>query len=208
MKNKLIYGVGVNDWHGKVKENGRIIKSYVNWFSMLRRCYDASTHISRPTYKDCLTREDWWSFSSYKSWHDAEFFEGAQVDKDILVPNNKEYSKDACVMVPDWLNSLLHAQTRKQDCPLGVVYKGDRVRRYVSEINYKGVRKCLGSFYTPEEAHRAWQQEKVTIILEAAYDYSKGDYVKPFVIEALQRKAEALRIDSNMGNITTTFLVY
>ncbi len=208
MRDNLIYGVGVNDWKGGVKEDGKIIKSYVNWFSMLRRCYDPSTHISRPTYKECTVREDWRWFSKYKSWYDVEFFEGSQVDKDILIPGNKEYSKDTCVMIPGWLNSLLHAQPKEQKCPLGVVHREDRVRQYGAEISYKGVRKYLGAFSTPEAAHLAWQQEKVQVILKAVEDYSAEKYVKPFVIAALLRKAEALRLDSVTGKITTSFLFY
>lgn len=42
-KNRLVYGIGVNDFDGEVRTNGKTIKSYKCWSGILERCYSEKT---------------------------------------------------------------------------------------------------------------------------------------------------------------------
>lgn len=46
-KFRMVCGFGVNDSNEKVKINGKIIKSYTVWRSMLLRCYDENCELKR-----------------------------------------------------------------------------------------------------------------------------------------------------------------
>ena len=48
-KRGLAYGIGVNDYVGRVKENGKHIKAYRAWISMLSRCYGKKELVHRPS---------------------------------------------------------------------------------------------------------------------------------------------------------------
>lgn len=50
---KLLYGVGLNDYDGKINVNGKILKFYKVWQSMLSRCYDFKYHSRYPAYIGC-----------------------------------------------------------------------------------------------------------------------------------------------------------
>lgn len=39
-KDKIICGVGINDYDGKVVVDGKKIRSYITWHHMIQRCYD------------------------------------------------------------------------------------------------------------------------------------------------------------------------
>ena len=55
---KLVHGVGVNDWHSKVRVNGKMIPEYQLWANMLYRGVKAAKekHIKliAEKYKDLI----------------------------------------------------------------------------------------------------------------------------------------------------------
>ena len=83
-KKQLIFGIGVNDYDGHVRINGKIIKSYDVWHSMIERCYSKKSHKKRPTYIGCKVHKEWLYFSNFKKWFDENYIEGYELDKDIL----------------------------------------------------------------------------------------------------------------------------
>ena len=120
-KQKLVYGVGVNDIDEPVKINGKPLKFYNTWKSMLKRCYSEKYQAKNPTYVGCGVCDEWLVLSNFKVWFDANYRTGMELDKDILIPSNKVYSPDTCQFVPHHINSLLTDDgANRGDYPLGV----------------------------------------------------------------------------------------
>ena len=101
---RKVYGVGICDSNSM--ENGQKSRCYSVWREMLRRCYDSKYHERKPTYIDCSVHQDWHFFSNFKEFYDTNYREGYELDKDLLVPGNKIYSKDNCRFVPKIINCL------------------------------------------------------------------------------------------------------
>ena len=64
------------------------------------------------TYEKCSVCEEWHNYQKFLlNGFAKNYYEIAQermeIDKDILVKNNKIYSPDTCVFVPRRINSLL-----------------------------------------------------------------------------------------------------
>ena len=134
MKNKLVYGVGINDADYIVciyeelprtngKQNQKIVwrcPFYSRWMSMLRRCYSKAYQEKQPSYKGCSVCEEWLTFSNFKSWMETQDWEGKQLDKDLLVYKNKIYSPETCVFIDQRLNTfLVKSNKTRGDYPLG-----------------------------------------------------------------------------------------
>lgn len=168
-KNKLICGVGVNDADYNVctKEyvDGKYkiawaCPFYLTWKEMIRRCYDKSLHKRQPTYMDCLVTDDWKYFSKFKAWMETQDWEGKELDKDIILLGNKVYCPDMCVFVDSRINLFIKERSKTTNLPIGVFL--ERSGKYRAS----GHGKYLGSYITPEEAHKAWLAFK----LEKAYE--------------------------------------
>jgi len=74
-KNKLVYGVGVNDCGESVKAGGKNTTYYVIWNGMLRRCYSDKYHSAR-TYIGCTVCDEWLLLSNFKKWFDENYVDG------------------------------------------------------------------------------------------------------------------------------------
>ena len=171
----MIYGVATNDAEYETRkvsiyyENG--IKKrkqlwacpfYVKWMQMLQRCFCAEYKNKKPTYADVVCCDDWLLFSNFKKWMEAQDYEGKELDKDLLVFENKIYSPESCCFVSRAVNSFLTLRSSMRgDFPLGVSYhKRDRV--FLSSISGGKDKKIhLGSFGDKHLAHKAWQIAKL-----------------------------------------------
>lgn len=164
----VVSGVGVNDagYSVLVKEriNGKYVvvwrcPHYLVWSNLLQRCYGPSRHKYSHTYAGCTVADEWLTFSKFKAWMELQPWEGNQLDKDILIPGNKIYSKETCIFVPGWINSFIsNSQASRGIWPLGVSWnKGkNRFQAHCSDpFNKKHVR--LGYYDNPQEAHEAWR---------------------------------------------------
>ncbi|ATW62060.1 hypothetical protein [Dickeya phage Coodle] len=158
---KLIYGVGFNDMDSTISKLRFGSKAYDAWRNMLQRCYDPKFHLRYTTYLNCSVCKEWFSFKNFYSWFVLNYIEGHQLDKDILVPGNKEYSPDKCVFIPHWLNSFTtNKVNRRGKYPIGVsAYRGG----YVSHCNnpFNGNQEHLGCFVSAEEAYQSWLNKKL-----------------------------------------------
>lgn len=171
-RNKLVFGVGINDVDYNVYKY-EIINAkyeriwscpfYVKWYSMLRRCYSATCHKKQPTYKGCSTVIEWHHFSKFKAWMETQDWQGKQLDKDILFSGNKLYGPSTCVFIDSKVNSFLTERGGDRgDFPIGVYYN-NRDKKYRAQgcSVENGKRKDLGLFISPEEAHKAWLTYKL-----------------------------------------------
>ena len=105
-----VYGVGIKGLEPSRDENGEKLDSYVCWNHMLERCYSAKCQEKCPTYKGCYVCDEWLYYPNFKNWYDNNYYEieskTSQLDKDILIKNNKVYSPNTCIFVPNFINKL------------------------------------------------------------------------------------------------------
>lgn len=182
MKNKLVFGVGINDADYVIKKSLSYIEDgkrkrkqlwacpyYNKWSSMLTRCYSSKFLQKNPTYKGCSVCQEWLTFSNFKAWMETQDWEGKQLDKDILLINNKIYSPETCVFVEQKVNLFLN------DLCVGNIGScwNSKANKYMAQCSDgKGGNKTLGLFDTAEEAHLAWKKAKHDIAIELSYNQS------------------------------------
>ena len=78
----------------------------------------------RPFYKDITCCQEWLIFSNFKSWMKQQDWEGKQLDKDLLIYQNKIYSPETCVFVDRKINQfLVKSNNSRGKYPLGVSYR-------------------------------------------------------------------------------------
>lgn len=195
---KLVYGVGLNDSTAlnPTHIDGRNVKSYNLWTAMLKRCYSTKFQKEGSTYIGCSVAEVWHSFAAFEAWYTENYFEGAALDKDLLVPDNRVYGPDTCAFVPQALNNLLLVCSATRGIhPLGVYFHKPS-QKYIAHISIGTVSTHLGYFLTPLAAHKAWQLAKADILESFPAD-------NPRIRKALDLRALQLRDDCANGRITT-----
>ena len=162
-KRSLVYGVGINDWDGAVKVDGKPIMEYKLWANMLKRCFSEEYKQKYPTYQGVTCSKEWLLMTSFiedVSKMKGYGLEGWELDKDILQKGNKLYSKDTCCFVPLEVNSLLiKSDNSRGEWPVGVCFN-KRDGKFMARLKINGKQKHLGYFTTPEEAFQAYKLAK------------------------------------------------
>lgn len=194
-KTKLVQGIGINDYNGKVLVNGKAINSYAVWRSMLCRCYSSYYHGEKPTYIGCSVCDEWKYFTNFKNWYDENYVEGFVLDKDILIEGNKVYSADTCRFVPPYLNSLLtdHRNARGE-FPIGV--RPQKVSSVFGRVNESYQANCSNgygkqltkTFKSVEEASVWYSETKQRIVKEQATRAFLENAIKTDIYLALVRR--------------------
>ena len=170
-RNKLVYGVGINDADYNVYEYGYVngkrslvwsCPFYETWKSMLRRCYSEKFQIRNPTYKGCSVFDDWLIFSNFKRWMEQQDWQGKQLDKDLLVEGNKVYSPETCVFIDQMVNKFTNANGNyRGDWMIGVSWSKDVGKFRARCCNpFNGKEEHLGLFTNELDAHLAWKVRK------------------------------------------------
>lgn len=175
---KLVSGVGINDYDGRVQENGKELKSYQTWRNMLARCYCQNTRNRYKTYEDCEVCEEWKRFSNFKKWFDEHYIEGYDMDKDLLCPDSRTYSAETCVFVPHKINVLFREVTIEKECPsVGVsLHKNNRKYKYRTVVRVNGKQAHCGGYNSIEEAHQVFIRVKTKELCRIATEcYNKGE---------------------------------
>lgn len=179
---KTIYGVGSIGLGDApitipIDNNKRISHpAYSLWTNMLKRCYDKKTEGYNPTYKGCSVCEDWLCYNNFYKWYNENYYEiegeETQLDKDILFKNNKVYSPDTCIFVPQSINLAFIRKTDKHrgSYPTGVYINSAR-NRYISYITIYSKTIHLGTFDTIEEAFNEYKEAKEGYLKDLADKY-------------------------------------
>lgn len=128
----LTYGKGERD-----KKFGVSRKAFNIWNRMLRRCYDEFIHTEHPKYIECSVCESWLSFSSFEKWFNEHYVEGWELDKDILVKGNKEYSPDKCCFVPHEINVLFRCNVKEDTIRRKAPLLAEKYKDRLEERVYK-----------------------------------------------------------------------
>jgi hypothetical protein len=185
IRKNLIYGVGVNDYAGVVKENGVLMPAYHCWCHLLERCYDEKALNKRPGYRDVYVADEWLQFTQFKAWYDSNYRDGYVLDKDIIIRKNRIYSPDACAFVPVHINNIiLDTKAARGNCPIGITFRKD-VNKYSARVTQYGKRVYLGHFESQLDAFAAYKKEKEQHVKDVAYDYYSKGMIGKRVYDAL-----------------------
>lgn len=188
-RRKPLYGVGINDADYRVAIRKTVNKVtttefecpyYKRWSEMLKRCYSSKYLKLKPTYKDCYVCEDWLLFSNFRKWMVRQDWVSKCLDKDLLFKENKQYSPDTCIFIPQRVNSFTtESGAIRGDCKIGVTY---RYGKYYARCSnpFTGKVESLGHHPTEEMAHQFWKKRKHELACKlATYE------TDPRIIEAL-----------------------
>lgn len=135
---------------------------YNIWTSMMKRCYNNKY----PTYNECYVIEEWKDLQIFGKWCDENYIDGFELDKDILIKNNKCYSSETCCFVPQDINKLFtKSKAKRGNLPIGVRLSGNNYQARISENNNI---KTLGTYTSIELAFNIYKTEKENIIKEKA----------------------------------------
>ena len=148
-------------------------KAYSMWQGMLRRCYDFKYLEKKPTYEQCEVCEEWHNFQNFAQWFEMNYYEiedsTMNLDKDILIKNNKVYGPDTCLIVPSEINSLFTKTNAKRgNLPIGVDFHNNKFR---ASMNIHGKHVHIGVYDNIEDAFSAYKMRKETYIQEIADEY-------------------------------------
>ncbi|HBY7915527.1 hypothetical protein [Acinetobacter baumannii] len=186
----LVAGVGVNDFNGPIRINGKKIWEYNLWRNVLSRCYNQKFLDKCPSYIGVNCSEEWFVLSKFVEDihevpnHHRYELEGWNLDKDILIKGNRTYSKDAVCFVPKEINSLFtKSDATRGSLPIGVHLVREGV--YTSSIRLAGKKTNLGCFRNSLEAFETYKQAKHQEIKRLANKWK--DQIHDSVYEALLR---------------------
>ena len=162
---------------------------YRLWQGIIKRCNPKSWETIRyASYKGCIICDEWKSFDNFFKWFNDPkngYKDGYQIDKDILVKGNREYSPDKCCFVPSEINNLLTKCNKSRGkYPVGVSKNRNTFAAYISK-NSKQI--CVGTFKTPQEAFHAYKDAKEQYIKERAEKYFQEGKITDKVYNALMR---------------------
>lgn len=191
VKRKLVHGVGINDAaytiRPTINNKKEICPFYKKWSGMMKRCYSKKFTDVNPTYSDCRVCTEWLTFSNFKSWMKNQYWEGCDLDKDIISPGNKLYCPNMCCFVTHSLNSLLcDSGAIRGSYKKGVCWDESR-GKYKAYINNNGRLTHIGLFITESLAYAAYSEVKTSLILQAA-----SEQTDPRIANGLRLHAELL----------------
>jgi len=157
--------------------NSETTKKYRVWERMLQRCYDLKFQEKHPTYIGCTVCNEWHNYQKFGDWFDENYYEvdkdKVDLDKDILIKNNKIYNPDTCVFVPENINSLFTKTNAKRGkYPIGATFHS-KTGKYQSQCNINKKLKYLGLYNTPEEAFYVYKKFKEKEIKKLANEYKE-----------------------------------
>lgn len=189
---KSVFGVGyLGIGLYMPSDNNGATNIYKTWKQMLYRCYDERHKIKEPTYKDCSVSEEWHNFQNFAKWYDENYYEVEKeqmnLDKDILIKNNKIYSPITCCFVTKRINALfIRKERHRGKYPIGVIFH-KRDENFMVQCKSCGTSKrgYLGSFSTLEKAFQVYKSNKEDLIKKVADEYK--DYIPQNLYHAMYR---------------------
>jgi hypothetical protein len=160
---------------------------------MITRCYNQNQRYINPTYEDCTVCDEWHNFQNFAQWYKDNYYtienERMELDKDILIKNNKIYSPETCIFVPKFINILfVKGNKTRGQLPIGTSYgyKNNYIIASCGIVeNGKRKQKNIGDFKNPEEAFKAYKTFKENYIKQIADQYK--DKIPQKLYEAMYK---------------------
>lgn len=172
----------------------QVTKEYECWASMYTRCYSDTNKSRHPAYYDiCEVCEEWYNFQNFGKWFENNKYEcdgRLHIDKDILIPGNRIYSPDTCLLVPQRINMLFVHKSNNNGLPNGI--SKTKANKY--SASYCG--KSLGTFSTLEEAYSIYAENKENAIKMIADEYKST--IPQKVYNALYKYKVKMSNDRNL----------
>jgi hypothetical protein len=179
----------------------RVTRSSLLWDNVNSRCKKPYWN-KYPTYTG--TDNEFGGYQDFTEWCQNQFGYTSKdrsgrywaLDKDLINPDSKSYSKENCMFVPNWINTILiSCNSVRGEYPIGV---------NLHKETGKFIGKCeqyLGLFDTPMEAHRAWQEKKLDVLQDAVRHSDIENHQS--LVEAIYSKAVKIRyqLDNNLETI-------
>lgn len=144
---------------------------YTKWYRMLDRCYNPNGQDYK-YYKNVKVVDRWHCLQNFGA--DIETMpnynkKGWELDKDLLIIDNKKYGPNTCSFVPHELNKI------------GLFNYSDGVRldtrkltkKYTVYLHEDGKQKFKGSFTTLKEAKLFYREVKIQRVRKLANRYKK-----------------------------------
>lgn len=156
---------------------------------ILERGYSKLWKEKHPTYEDVYVCEEWHNFQNFAKWYYNNYYsineERMEIDKDILYKNNKIYSPDTCIIVPQRINNLfVKTNSKRGNFPIGV--HRHKNGNYVAQCEFNDSRKrYLGCYPTVEEAFNIYKMEKEKYIKQVADKYKS--YIPEKLYDAMYK---------------------
>ena len=139
------------------KVNNVRLKAYEIWRHMVKRCGHLD-QVSENNYQDVYVCDRWLDYSNFYedvtsmlSYREIKFC----LDKDLLVVNNKVYSKDTCCFLPYEINNFLtDSRATRGEFVVGVDFHS-KTKKFRARCQ-----KHLGLFDTEQEAFLVYKNAK------------------------------------------------
>lgn len=179
---RSVYGVGymgTGEYSHVSHKNKELVHCYRVWVGMIGRCYMSEELRDKKqlSYESCKVCDEWLCFQSFAEWYFRNqydcFNEPLNIDKDILLHQNKLYAPDRCLLVPRRINLLfIRGESIRGDLPMGVTYYWHDNNRYLASMKI-GNRKSkrIGIYNTVYEAFQAYKYAKEKYIKQIADEY-------------------------------------
>ena len=160
------YGRGFlgNNTIGKEHPDLRIL-----WKDMMKRAYCKKYATKNTTYERVSVCKEWLDFREFVKWvlenRPVKAGKLWYLDKDLLVPGNKEYCPEKCCFIPSWLNSSHIYRTTKG-------YTINKNGRYT--VQYRHVH--IGVYDNEMEAINAYRYVSLKDVSRRVKTESRLDY--------------------------------
>lgn len=180
-----VYGIGYNGFNDLKEEqftathvvNGKRVftQEYEAWRGMFKRSYCSKTHTRQPTYIGCSVDERWHNFQVFAEWYVNQpgYTERWDIDKDLLIKNNKVYSEESCLLLPRPINALLTLADYVGDrfLPRGIYIRESG--KYRVELGNDGPNRITKTVTSIKEAivlRNAYTQQRIAEIADKYND--------------------------------------
>lgn len=197
-KRKRILGVGINDSKYmtcvRIGVGKALCPAYSAWRDMISRVYSKKKHARQPSYQGGSICDEWLTFSNFLSWWKINYFDGYELDKDLL-SNSRSYSPESCIFIPSWLNLFLNARrvNRKGALTGAFFHKRDGVYWSSCHNPITGMPEYLGSFDNQIDAHSAWVNRKLKFAFDLKRDMDAIDMrIYPAAIGIIKSRIDAI----------------
>lgn len=141
---------------------------YKLWWLMLHRSYSENFKNKFPTYKDVIVSDTWLTFTKFIEdvpkiigfkemikYNNKYIF---NLDKDILIHNNKIYDLNNCCLIPEKLNSFF---INKQITNItGYEGVGLNKGKFRARISIDNKQRYIGQFTNPLDAYIEYHKNK------------------------------------------------
>jgi len=123
--------------------------------NMLARC---TPGYKTAAYRDCKNKfADFQEFAEWAQTQVGYYQPGWQLDKDLLCPGNRTYSRDFCTFLPPEVNLALARGSKPNSLGKGVHPSGEK---YTAQLSHNGRPHYIGTFNTVGEAREAYAQAR------------------------------------------------